>query len=210
MIDTSGNLCPPARFLGAIERFGQVPAIDGAVLRMTLEMLAEHPRHVRALGLCHINISGQSIASVAFRDLVLTLLDASPVPAHLLCFELTETASMATLGEAQAFIRAVRSRGCRVALDDFGSGLSSFAYLKALDVDIVKIDGMFVRDIATNPLDLAVVKAVTEVARTLGKVTIAEWAETSEVLERLREIGVDRAQGYAVHEPCPLEDLMRD
>jgi diguanylate cyclase (GGDEF)-like protein/PAS domain S-box-containing protein len=209
MVDASGNLCPPAKFLGAIERFGQAAAIDAAVLRMTLDVLAEHPEHLRKLGLCHINVSGQSIASAAFRELVIAQLDTSPVPAGKLCFELTETASMATLAEAQAFIQAVRSRGCRVALDDFGSGLSSFAYLKSLDVDIVKIDGMFVRDIATDPLDLAVVRAVTEVTRTLGKTTIAEWAETPEVLQRLREIGVDRAQGYAVHEPCPLEELVR-
>src|SRR5690606_4927386 len=141
---------------------------------------------------------------------VLALLDASGVPPSKLCFELTETAAMTTLAEAQVFIEAVRARGCRVALDDFGSGLSTFAYLKWLPVDILKIDGMFVRDIATDPLDLAVVKAVTDVARTLGMVTIAEWVENGDVLRQLREIGVDRAQGYAVHAPCPIEDLMRD
>jgi EAL domain-containing protein (putative c-di-GMP-specific phosphodiesterase class I) len=210
LIDVAGNLCQPAKFLGAVERFGQAPAIDVAVLKMTLDMLAEHPRHLQTLDLCHINVSGQSAASVQFRDHVHALLDASEVPASKLCFELTETASMAVMGEAVAFIESVRARGCKVALDDFGSGLSSFAYLKALPVDILKIDGMFVRDIATDPLDLAVVKAVTDVARAVGKVTIAEWAETPDVLQRLREIGVDRAQGYAVHEPCPLEDLMRD
>lgn len=210
MLDLAGNVCHPAVFLNAVERFDQAAAVDIKVLSMALEQLAMHPRHLEALELCHINVSGQSAASVAFRDQVIALLDASRVPPQKLCFELTETASIHAFGEARAFIDAMRSRGCSVALDDFGSGLSSFAYLKNLPVDILKIDGMFVRDIAHDPLDLAVVRAVTEVAHTLGKTVIAEWAETPEVIDRLREIGVDLAQGYALHSPEPMEDLVRE
>lgn len=208
MIDVEGNLCLPGRFLPAVERFGQAAALDAMVIAGVLELLAAQPAHLERTELCHVNVSAQSAVSTRFRQQVLALLDASPVPARKLCFELTETASIAAFDEVKAFIAALRARGCQVALDDFGSGLSSFAYLKAFDVDILKIDGSFVRNMAKDVLDLAVVQSITEVAHTLGKRVIAEWAESDDVLRRLREIGVDAAQGYCLHQPCPLELLI--
>jgi diguanylate cyclase (GGDEF)-like protein/PAS domain S-box-containing protein len=208
MLDTTGGLCAPGAFLAAAERFMLATELDRRVLRMTLDLLAKHPAHVQQLELCHVNVSGQSAASAEFRAYAEACIDASPVPAAKLCFELTETASIGRLGEARSFIESMRARGCRIALDDFGSGLSSFAYLKGLPVDILKIDGLFVRDIAEDPLDRAVVRAVTDVARSLGKRTIAEWAESVDVLDRLRELGVDAAQGFAIHRPCPIEELL--
>jgi EAL domain-containing protein (putative c-di-GMP-specific phosphodiesterase class I) len=102
----------------------------------------------------------------------------------------------------------MRSRGCRIALDDFGSGLSSFAYLKNLTIDILKIDGVFIRDLANNEVDPILVRSMCEAARSLGKTTVAEWVEDERLLHRLRELGVDQAQGYAIHEPCALEELL--
>ncbi|SFL13433.1 PAS domain S-box-containing protein/diguanylate cyclase (GGDEF) domain-containing protein [Lysobacter sp. cf310] len=207
--DVNGNLCNPGAFLPAAERYGQASMIDLQVLSLTLQALSRNRAHLDQLELCHVNVSGQSAASRDFCRRAEALLDAHPEVARKLCFELTETASIDRLSQAHAFIDAVHARGCLVALDDFGSGLSSFAYLKNLPVDILKIDGLFVRDIDRNDLDYAVVRAITEVARSQGKRTVAEWAETEAVLQRLREIGVDAAQGYAIHKPCPLQELIR-
>lgn len=210
VLDPSGKLCAPAAMLGAAEKYMFATALDRRVLSMTLDVLAQHPAHLERLSQCHINVSAQSAASPEFRAFVGELLDSSPVPASRLCFELTETASIGRLGEARAFIESMRCRGCCIALDDFGSGLSSFAYLKGLPVDVLKIDGQFVRDIGTDPLDFAVVRAVTDVARALGKRTIAEWVESEAVLQQLRALGVDAAQGYAMHRPCPFEQLVEE
>jgi len=208
LIDTAGKIYLPGAFLRAAERYDQATAIDRLVVAMLLEQLAQHPAHLEVLELCHINLSAQSIASPEFREYVTALLDASIVPAHKLCFEITETTAISNLLEAQAFIAAMRSRGARIALDDFGSGLASFAYLKNLDVDILKIDGVFVRDMVEDAVDCALVRSIREVAHVLGKQTVAEWVESGPALALLREIGVDFAQGEAVHVPCPLEQLI--
>ncbi|RDZ26716.1 putative bifunctional diguanylate cyclase/phosphodiesterase [Lysobacter silvisoli] len=207
--DHNGNLCQPGAFLPAAERYGQASMIDLQVLTLTVQALSRNRAHLNQLELCHVNVSGQSAASRDFCRRAEALLTANPEVARKLCFELTETASIDRLSQARAFIETVHAHGCLVALDDFGSGLSSFAYLKSLPVDILKIDGLFVRDIDRNDLDYAVVRAITEVARSQGKRTVAEWAETPAVLQRLRDIGVDAAQGYAIHEPCPLQELIR-
>jgi diguanylate cyclase (GGDEF)-like protein/PAS domain S-box-containing protein len=209
LLDAGGSLCHPNAFLPAAERYGQATAIDIHVLTMTLHALSHHAAHLAQLEMCHINVSCQSVVSSDFCARVQAMLDDYPEIAPKLCFELTETASIDRLSRAHAFIEAVHSRGCQVALDDFGSGLSSFAYLKSLPIDVLKIDGLFVHDIDRNDLNYAVVRAVTEVARSQGKHVVAEWAETEAVLQRLREIGVDAAQGYAIHRPCPLQDLIR-
>jgi diguanylate cyclase (GGDEF)-like protein/PAS domain S-box-containing protein len=210
MEDTHGRLQLPATFLPAMERYGQATALDRHVLTLLFSQLAKHPRHLHQLELCHVNLSAQSIASPEFRAFALGLLAQGNVPATKLCFEITETAVIANLVEARAFIDAVRARGCTVALDDFGSGLSSFAYLKNLDVDFLKIDGVFVREMDTDTVDFALVRTICDLGRTLGKRTIAEWAETDSVLARLASVGVDYIQGFAIHRPCRLEELMRE
>ena len=148
------------------------------------------------------------MVSPEFLVQVEALLEAHPHVAPKLCFELTETASIDRLSQARAFIEAVRALGCTVALDDFGSGLSSFAYLKNLPIDILKIDGMFVREIDRNPLDRAIVSAITDVARSQGKRTIAEWVESDAVKACLQEMGVDAVQGFAIHHPSPLREVI--
>jgi diguanylate cyclase (GGDEF)-like protein len=210
LIDAKGKIHAPGAFLPAAERYDQATAIDRHVFALVLRQLEANPRHLLQLGLCHINVSAQSIANAEFRSYVASMLERSRVPARKLCFEITETAAIGNIAEARLFIDQMRARGCRIALDDFGSGMSSFAYLKNLVVDILKVDGVFVSEAATDPVNWALVKSICVVGRALGKTTIAEWVESSSVQARLREIGVDYVQGYAIHKPCPLEELMAE
>jgi EAL domain-containing protein (putative c-di-GMP-specific phosphodiesterase class I) len=162
------------------------------------------------LFLCGINLSGCSLGDEGFLQFVLRQSEQAGVPPQKLCFEITQTAAIANLTDASRFIRALEQRGCRFALDDFGSGLSSFAYLKNLPVDFLKIGGGFVKGILENPMDLAMVNSISDIARVMGKQTIAEFVESDGILEKLREVGVDYAQGYAVGEPRPFEGLNGD
>ena len=130
------------------------------------------------------------------------------MPAEKIKFEITETAAIANLRAATQFIETLAKFGIRFALDDFGSGLSSFAYLKKLQVDALKIDGMFVKDMLTDPLDFEMVKSINEIGHVMGLKTIAEFVEEEEVLLRLREIGVDYVQGYAIGKPVPIDDIL--
>jgi len=204
MVDERGALVSPGAFLPAAERYGVAPRIDRWVVGHTLERLAADPRALESLYQCSINLSGQSLADASFLDHLEALIRASPVPPGKLCFEITETAAIANMAAAHRFIEALRALGCHFALDDFGSGLSSFAYLKTLPVDLIKIDGMFVKDIAEDPIDLAMVTAISRIGQVMGKRTIAEFVESEAVLERLREIGVDFAQGYHIGRPVPF------
>ncbi len=204
MRDEDGRLVPPGAFLPAAERYGVSPNIDRWVLHNVLVWLDEHPSERRSLSLCSINVSGHTLADEHFLDYVESQLDACPLPADKLCFEITETAAISNLAVAKRFISTLKARGCRFALDDFGSGLSSFAYLKNLDVDYLKIDGMFVRDMVDDPIDRAMVKSINEIGQVMGMKTIAEFVENDEILEQLRDIGVDYAQGYGIHKPEPM------
>ena len=208
LVDVNGEIYTPDRFLPAAERFGEAISIDRLVITMALRKLADNPAHLHALDLCHLNVSAQSIANPDFRKHVANQLDITGVPPAKLCFELTETAAIGNMTRAREFIDEMRSRGCKIALDDFGSGMASFAYLKTLPVDVLKIDGVFVRDLANNEVDPVLVRSMGEVARSLGKTTVAEWVEDRALIDRLRELGVDQAQGYGIHEPCALSELI--
>lgn len=208
LANDAGEIFSPGAFLPAAERYGEAMAIDRWVFATLVAQLCAHPQHLERLERCHVNVSAQAIASPEFRGFVAQLLDESQLPAHKLCFEITETAAISNLTEARLFIDAMRGRGCLIALDDFGSGLSSFGYLKNLTVDILKIDGVFVRDMADDAVDFALVRAICEVGRALGKTTIAEWVANDRVLAKLREVDVDYVQGYAIHVPCPLAELI--
>jgi EAL domain-containing protein (putative c-di-GMP-specific phosphodiesterase class I) len=155
-----------------------------------------------------INLSAQSLCDDEFLKFVLELLARAPFDPRRLCFEITETAAIANLSRATEFIRSLKSLGCRFALDDFGSGLSSFAYLKSLPVDYLKIDGCFVRDLATDPIDRALVSAINEIGHIMDMRTIAEFVEDQPALDILRKVGVDFVQGYGVAMPFPLEELV--
>jgi EAL domain-containing protein (putative c-di-GMP-specific phosphodiesterase class I) len=193
----------------AAEQYGLSPRIDRWVVRTALHWLTAHPAHLDELQLCCINLSGLSLVDEGFLEFVHDMIDSTSVPARKICFEITETAAIANLATATRFIEALAERKCRFALDDFGTGLSSFGYLKNLPVDFLKIDGMFVKGIEDDPIDLAMVQAIQQMAQAIGKSTIAEFVENAAILERLRSIGVDYAQGYHIGWPRPVDELTR-
>lgn len=206
--EADGKLIPPGVFLSAAERYQLSPRIDRWVIQQLLRWLEQHPAHLTELGRCSINLSGISVGDEKFHRFVLEQLSRSRVPTHKLCFEITETAAIANLAAATHLIQALHQGGCYFALDDFGSGLSSFAYLKHLPVDFLKIDGMFVRDITRNPIDKAMVTAIHQIGTTMGKQTVAEFVEDQATQECLESIGVNYLQGYHLGRPQPLEQLL--
>ncbi|MDR6355028.1 EAL domain-containing protein (putative c-di-GMP-specific phosphodiesterase class I) [Pseudomonas psychrotolerans] len=203
--DVQGQLISPATFIPAAERFGLMSSIDRWVVR---QVLVELVPWLQARPQLHvgINLSGNSLSDADFLPELLELIAASPLDPQRLLFELTETAVINKLSVASQLISQVRERGCRIALDDFGAGLSSFTYLKNFRVDYVKIDGSFVRNLDQDPLDRAIVESINQVAHHLGAATIAEFVESQATFELLRQIGVDYAQGYALGKPIPLKD----
>lgn len=202
MRDDTGRLWQPGSFLPAAERYNLAPELDRWVVRGALAWIAA--AGVPADVLYSINLSGRSLASDGFLDTVVEALEEYGVSPRNVCFEVTETAAIANLAYARGFMDHLRARGCRFSLDDFGSGLSSFNYLRNLPVDFLKIDGVFVRDIVDNPVHQAIVGSINEVGHAMAMHTIAEYAETSEVIECLRGIGVDFVQGYGYGRPRPL------
>lgn len=207
MRDSDGTLHLPGQFMPAVERYGMAVTLDRHVLGLLFRHLQVCPAHVRQLGLCNVNVSAQSIAEPSFLAFVCDLLERNRVLASKLCFEITETAAISNLSQARAFIDAVKARGCRLALDDFGSGLSSFGYLRQLPADMLKIDGAFVRDMDVDPVSHATVRAITELGRELQMEVVAEWVESSEVAGALTRLGVQGLQGYAIERPQPLERM---
>lgn len=206
--DDSGEMIPPGAFLPAAERFGAAHQIDRWVVETVCAQLSAHPAHMAALDACHINLSGRSFDQEDFADFVVATLDWYAVPPRKICFEITETAAIRNLADVTRFMERLAERGCSFALDDFGAGLSSFGYLRHLPVDCLKIDGVFVRDMATDDTDLAMVRAINDIGRTLDKTIVAEYVETHRSLELLREIGVDYVQGFAIHRPCAFPELL--
>ena len=210
MRDASGRMVPPGAFLPAAERYSLSVRLDRWVVEKIFSWLDGHPRQLERLTMCSINLSGHSIADEEFLQFVIASLDGTNVPAEKLCFEITETAAITNLVSATRFITALKGWGCHFALDDFGSGLSSFAYLKQLAVDFLKIDGVFVKDVVDDPINLAMVKSINDIGKVMGKRTIAEFVEDDKILQKLHELGVDYAQGYRIGRPAPLERLLID
>ena len=207
MKDETGNLIMPGAFLPAAERYNLSDKIDRWVINQAFLWLQKHPAHLAELNFCSINLSGLSLSNKTFLPFVTEKLEESGIPPGKICFEITETVAIANLGSAISFIKGLREMGCRFALDDFGSGLSSFAYLKNLPVDFLKIDGLFVKDILDDPMDLAMVKSINEIGHVMEKQTIAEFVENDAILEKLREIGVDFVQGYGIGRPRPIDEI---
>ena len=205
MRNDDGSLAAPGAFMPAAERYHLMARVDRWVLRRTLAWMSGR-RFDGPLQRVGVNLSGQSVADPTFRAWVLQALEqAGPAACGRLTLEITETVAIARLEEAADFVRALQRAGARVALDDFGAGASTFGYLKSLPVNYLKIDGQFIRQLLTDPLDQAAVKCFVDVARAVGVKTVAEHVETDAVLTRLRELGVDFAQGYLLHRPQPLD-----
>ena len=205
LVDEQGEIILPAAFLPAAERYGLATKLDRWVIDAVLAWLGRSPHVLDQLHLCFVNLSGASLADDEFLEFVLKRLKRSQVPSQKICFEVTETAAMANLSRAIEFMGTLKAQGCRFALDDFGRGLSSFAYLKTLPVDFLKIDGGFVQDILDDEVDLALVRSFNDVGKVMGKFTIAEAVESEAVLTKLYEVGVDYAQGYVIGHPAVIE-----
>jgi len=204
LADLDTGVISPNAFLPTAERFGLMPQIDLWVVRHAIEQLAVMTRDGRRASLA-VNLSGHTLDDQRLVPEVKRLLDEHGVDPCALSFEITETNAIANLDAAQRVIGDLREHGCRFALDDFGSGFSSFHHLKHLPVDVVKIDGQFVRDMARDPADRAIVMSINDIAHSFGKRTVAEFVETREILELVRECGVDYAQGYYISAPCAAE-----
>ncbi|MFP5505034.1 MAG: EAL domain-containing protein [Gammaproteobacteria bacterium] len=202
-----GQEVPPMAFIPAAERYNLMPMIDRWVVQNVLRNVARATPSLQGV-VWTINVSGRSLGDEDFLQLVAEEIKAADIPGDQICFEITETAAIANLRRAARFIKMLKERGCRFALDDFGSGLSSFAYLKNLEVDYLKIDGGFVRDIASDPIDRAMVEAINSVGHVMRIRTIAEFVENAEVLAVLRELGVDYAQGYGIAKPQAFDDFL--
>jgi Amt family ammonium transporter len=202
-----GTLVPPGAFIPAAERYGLIADLDQWVLKNALGWLADHHRSRSPAVRCAINLSGVSLGDEHFPGMVKGILRHHGVPPELICFEITETAAIANLRRATLFINELKALGCSFALDDFGSGLSSFGYLQSLPVDYLKIDGRFVRDLDTDSVATAMVESINTIGHLMGLKTIAEFVETEPVLARLHRLGVDYAQGFLFQAPAPLEDL---
>ncbi|MBW3697693.1 EAL domain-containing protein [Vibrio sp. T187] len=206
--NSKGEYISPGIFMPASERYNIAHLIDRQVVSQTLTWLEAHPDAIEELGLCSINLSGHSMGNREFIEFLLESLEQSAVPCEKLCLEITETAAMSNMNQAIEFFTQVKELGCLIALDDFGSGLSSFGYLKKLPVDIVKIDGLFVRDIDVNEMDHVMVRSINDLAQQMGKRTVAEFVENTQIIDKLLELGVTYGQGYIIGRPKPLAELV--
>jgi len=210
MQDREGRIISPISFIPAAERYNLMPTIDRWVVRTALTKMREAQGEAEAPPFrCTINLSGQSLTDEHFLDFVLSQLHECDIAGEYVCFEITETAAITNLSRARSFIATLKKLGCSFALDDFGSGLSSFGYLKGLEVDYIKIDGSFVKDMMNDSLDSAMVSSINQIGHVMGLQTIAEFAESEAIVEALRDMGIDYAQGFAIARPEPLEDVVR-
>jgi diguanylate cyclase (GGDEF)-like protein/PAS domain S-box-containing protein len=201
MRDEAGKIVSPDQFIAAAERYGLTPNIDRWMIEHALRWLVSEADEREKLEMCSINLSGQSLGDDKFLPFVIDHFHRSGIDASKICFEITETAAIASFSQANRFIHALKELGCRFALDDFGTGLSSFGYLKHFPVDFLKIDGSFVKEILHDPIDREMVRSINEIGHLTGKQTIAEFAENPEIVEMLRSLGVDYAQGYGIAQP---------
>lgn len=209
-----GAPVPPADFLPLAERHGLMPQIDRWVVTQTVRALAAHGgigqvrERLGGFGHVAINLSGASVSDPLLLEYITTAIRDSGLPASLFCFEITETAGIARPAEAARLLASLRALGAKTALDDFGTGLATFDYLKTLPLDIVKIDGRFVRDVVTSRVDQRIVAATCEVARAMGLHTVAEFVETPQQRTLLATYGVDYVQGYGIARPLPLGEYL--
>ena len=212
LVDDNGELISPMAFLPTAERCNLMPSVDRWVISTFFTWLSDSSsgilrKPLNLKSIYAINLSGATVNDDQFIDFLKEQLSIHQIPTALICFEITETVAIANLGKAAGLIKDLKSLGCRFALDDFGSGMSSFAYLKSLPVDYLKIDGAFVKDIADDPIDFAMVEAFNRIGHVMGLQTIAEYVANDSILQKVRSLGVDYAQGYFIAKPKPILDF---
>tara|TARA_A100001518_G_C1227132_1_gene79171 strand:+ start:5549 stop:7951 length:2403 start_codon:yes stop_codon:yes gene_type:complete len=205
----AGQLFPPGAFLSSAERYNLSDRIDKWVVSHVFEWLEQHYHSLPHLNYLAINLSGASIGDEGMLAYIRTKLSAASFNQEVIKFEITETAAIANLKQAHHFINSVLALGCQFSLDDFGSGLSSFAYLKNLPVQSIKIDGMFVKDMHVDPLDYEMVKSINDIGHVMGLETIAEFVESEEIWQKLKAIGVNYGQGYHLGKPAPIDQILQ-
>lgn len=199
------SIIGPDQFLPAAERFNLMGELDIYIIRKAVDWLTHH---CDKIDLLNINISGQSLDNDSFNEALLDILEANPKTNRKICFEITESTAITRMSASIAFLNRVKSHGCQLALDDFGSGFSSFSWLKTIPVDYVKIDGAFVLDVLNDSIDAAMVRAIHQISDEMNIETIAEFVENQAVSDWLKEVGIDYAQGYHYHKPTPLEEII--
>jgi len=205
----NGDIVPPGAFLPAAERYNLSKAIDRWVVKHTLAWMTLNFQQLNNIDHLAINLSGTSLGSRTLLSYIMQQISQHDLPPSMIKFEITETAAISNLRDATSFIKTLSEFGCQFALDDFGSGLSSFAYLKNLPVCTLKIDGMFVKDILDDPIDEAMVKSINDVGHVMGMKTIAEFVENDAIRQRLQDMGVDFAQGYGIGKPAPINEIIQ-
>lgn len=196
----------PGAFLPAAERYNAIVEVDKWVVENYFKWLSNNPKEAKKLIQVNINLSGQTLGDAEFPDFLDEMFSRYNIPTDKICLEITESTAVRSLSKTNAFISRLKLRGVKFALDDFGSGFSSYSYLKNLKVDSLKIDGSFIRNITKDAIDKSMVESIANVAQVIGIKTVAEFVENSETLALLNEIGVNFTQGYHIHKPCPLED----
>ena len=207
MRDEQGELIPPGAFIPAAERFGLMSSIDRWVVENVFKMISASKEYIAKNNFNFaINLSGQTLSDNETLSFITKQLEKHQITKGSISFEITETAAISNLSSANTFIKSLKAVGCKFALDDFGSGLSSFAYLKNLPVDFLKIDGAFVKDMVNDPIDCAMVNSINQIGHVMNLKTIAEFVENDEILEKLKEIGVDYVQGFGICKPYLLAD----
>jgi diguanylate cyclase (GGDEF)-like protein len=211
VLDSNGEDISTPEFIEVAERFKRMPDVDRWVVKTAFNWIADNSEALSdEIDMFSINLSGRSLNDDSFMDYILTQIEETGVPVDRVCFEVTETAGVDNLSDASEFIKEIKETGCKFSLDDFGTGgtgMSSYAYLKNLPVDYLKIDGAFVKDMVNNPSDFAVVKSICEIGHFMGKKVIAEFVENDEIWNMLKELGVDYGQGYGIERPRMLKDL---
>ena len=208
VLNEKGEVGSPHELLNAAEQFDMATRVDTWVVNALFDWLQKHPDHVYKLNLCSINLSGASISDPTFLSFLKEKLEEPNIPVEKLSFEVTENAAIKNISKARDFINTIKEFGCKFALDEFGSGHSSFAYLKDLPVDILKIDGVFVKGIHLEPVNYAMVKAINDVGQVMNMKTIAEYVENEDICSELKKIGVDYGQGYYFGKSEKLEEVI--
>jgi EAL domain-containing protein (putative c-di-GMP-specific phosphodiesterase class I) len=205
--DDNGDLIQPNSFIPAAERFNLMGKLDQRIIQDTFKFVASR-KNETGDNICYsINLSGNSLSDEHLSRYIKNQLDEFKINPGIICFEITETAAITNLQMAKQLMQDLKSFGCQFALDDFGSGLSSFEYLKNLPVDYLKIDGCFVRDMVNNKIDHAMVAAINQIGHVMDIKTIAEFVENDQIIHKLKILNVDYAQGYAISRPIPLEEV---